>query len=272
MNDLLVNKPTLVQLNSLAQNPPHALLLVGPLGIGKLTLAKTWAKQLNSIAEVVEPEEKGTITIESVRNLYRKTSGRQRQRQVVIIDHAEGMSTEAQNAFLKLLEEPRQNVTFILTSPTADMLLQTIASRVQVVQVGVVTPVQLKEWALKQKPDLSDQDINQLLFIAQGRPATLVKVLQDTAILEQYKNIMQVAKRLLSDPTYDRLASVNELTKDRGLLIATLEAMATMTSMQLSRSPTDRWLSLAGALEKCLMSLSQNGNPRAQLVNLFLSY
>lgn len=272
MNDLLINKLTKLQLQSLAQNPPHAILFVGSSGIGKLTLAQAWAAELCKTTEFVGPSEKGSITIEVVRSLYRKTSGKQTEQQIIIVDHAETMSIEAQNAFLKLLEEPRKNVTFILTTPSLGMILQTIISRVQVVNIGLVSARDLKDWALKLKPDLNVQEIAQLLFIAQGRPAILRKVLNDNEVWEQHKTIMQTAKRLISDPTYDRLTSVNELAKDRGNLIATLEAMTTMTSMQLLKAPSERWLKLADSLDECLSSLAQNGNARAQLVNLFLSY
>ncbi|HSE29611.1 MAG TPA: AAA family ATPase [Candidatus Saccharimonadales bacterium] len=272
MHDLLINNFTKQTLQNIAKDPPHALLFAGPLGVGKLTLAKAWAKSLNAFAEVVEPEEKGSITIETVRSLYRKTSGKQAERQVIIIDHAETMGVEAQNAFLKLLEEPRQNVTFILTAISAQQLLATINSRLQTVSVNPVSPNDLKKLIAKKSPKLSPQETAQILFIAQGRPAILNRILADNTVLEQYKNIMQSAKKLISETQYDRLATVNDLVKDKGTLIATLEAMITMTAMQITKSPNERWFKLADSLEECLQSLLQNGNPRAQLVNFFLSY
>lgn len=269
---LLINKNTEVQLASLAKDPPHALLLVGLSGIGKLTLAQNFAKNFCKIPEIIEPDEKGTISIDTIRSLYRRTSVKQHETQAVIIDHAECLGTEAQNAFLKLLEEPRKNVLFILTSPSVEALLPTITSRVQTVQVWPLNDEILKDWLNSNKPNFSDQEKAQLLFIAQGRPATLAKIANDKNALEQYKQTMQQAKHLLTANSYERLVKVNQLTKDKTALFATLESMVTITQVQLMKNPSAVWISAANALERCLSSISKNGNPRAQLVQLFLSY
>lgn len=271
MNDLLLPPTLHAQLKALAKDPPHALLLVGPTGFGKRTLAYAWAKAF-AVPEVVEPDEKSTISIEAVRGLYRQTRSRKEGRQVVIIDHAEAMGIEAQNALLKLLEEPRAGVTFILTTPSLDALLPTIRSRTQVVTVRPLAITQLTEWAKKQNPAISAIDLAQFLFIAQGRPGVLATLLTNEEAVATLRARMQQAKALLAADPYERLAKVNELTKDRATLVATLEAMGVMVKLQLAKNNEAKWFKMADALEICLRRLAQNGNPRAQLTNFFLSY
>lgn len=140
---------------------PPALLLAGPHGIGKRRVAQALAEALNCLEPVatadgsgrdacgacgscrkiargmhpdvivVEPGESGTIKIEQVRDVidraqYRPFEGRRR---VVIVDEADAMVPQAQNALLKTLEEPPSGSVFILVSSVPDTLLQTVRSR-----------------------------------------------------------------------------------------------------------------------------------------------
>lgn len=274
MDDLLLHPRTKAELTALLHDAPHALLFVAPNGTGKFAVASAWARQLaaNAGVSTLAPDEKGTITIDATRALYQRTRAKQAGHQVVIIDHAEAMSGEAQNAFLKLLEEPRSGLTFIMTAPNADDLLPTIQSRVQVVQLYPVTTQALAGLAKKTKPGVDDQTLAQLLFVANGRPATLVAMLQDDAAFDHHKKIMQRAKLLLSSSQYERLSMVQELTKDKLELVVMLEAMAHMLKLQLTRDPAPQWVSVADNLQETLRRLRQNGNPRAQLVHLFMTY
>lgn len=270
MDDLLLSPQIKSHLSALLANPPHALLIVGTNGIGKFTVANAWASSLTPHVELLQPDEKGTISIESVRELYRRTRSKRDGHQVIIIDHAEAMGTDAQNAFLKLLEEPRDGVTFVLTAPNQDSLLPTITSRVQCLQINPTPTAQLADWGRSTKPAVSEQELAQLLFVAQGRPAVLKALLTQDGEFDNHKQVMQRAKQLLTATKYERLAQINDLIKDRPQLIATLEAMAHMTKMQIERTAEPRWLKLADGLQECLGRLSQNANPRAQLLRLFV--
>jgi replication-associated recombination protein RarA len=274
MDDLLLHPRTKAELTALLHDAPHALLFVAPAGFGKLTIARTWAQNIakNAAISVLEPDEKGTITIEATRTLYQRTRAKQDGWQVVIIDHAESMSPEAQNAFLKLLEEPRPNLTFIMTSPSTDVLLQTILSRLQVVTLLPVSAQTLMAHAKQLTPDIDAQTLQQQLFVANGRPAALVTMQQNPDSFDAYRQVMQRAKQLMSANIYERLVTVPELSKDREQAVATLEAMAHMLELQIKRDPSPKLIKLADNLQNCLARLRQNGNVRAQLTSLFMVY
>lgn len=267
-NDLLIHASTRRILDAYIAQPPHALLLVGPLGIGKLTLAVHWAKNLDDNPQIVAPDEKGSIGIETIRRLYRDARSKREGQQVIIIDHAEVMSLEAENALLKLLEEPRQGVSFILTATHTESLLPTIVSRTQQVTVRQLGNNDLVQMANKLDPDSRVQ----ALFIAQGRPATLAQLIETPVRFDQEKQFMRQAKQLLTAPSYERYLAISKLT-DRATCIATLSAMLQMVSLQIKRSADPKpWLQQATALEHALTQIQSNGNIRAQLLRLFSSY
>jgi DNA polymerase-3 subunit delta' len=80
---------------------------------------------------VLQPAESGSIKIEPVRDVidraqYRPFEGRRR---VVIIEHADALTDDAQSALLKILEEPPSGSVFLLVTSAPDALLATVRSR-----------------------------------------------------------------------------------------------------------------------------------------------
>ena len=144
---------------------PPSLILAGPEGVGKRLLAISTAQALNCLTPqtavqvqthtletdacgtcspcskiargvhpdvlVIEPGDTGSIKIDQVRDVidragYRPFEGRRR---VVIIDQADGLVAQAQNALLKTLEEPPSASAFLLVTSRPDALLPTVVSR-----------------------------------------------------------------------------------------------------------------------------------------------
>jgi DNA polymerase III gamma/tau subunit len=274
MDDLLLAPQTRRHIAAFAADPPHALLLVGVIGVGKRTVAHMVARQLTKkeLIATIEPDEKGTISIDTVRNLYQRTRSRQDGRQVVIIDHAEAMGIEAQNAFLKLLEEPREGVTFILTAPHSDALLPTISSRVQTMNVPKVAQAELQALVAQKGASLQPQELAQLLFVADGRPAILARLLDEPEAFAHYKQLMKQAKDMLAATPYERLALIHTIAKSRDDATMLLEAMARMLHIQILRQPNEQLIAFADGIQECLARLAQNGNPRAQLTSLFIRF
>ena len=145
---------------------PHALLVVGPEGSGKRTLATEIAAAANCFnAEVKIPgtklpcgactnckriysgsfpdvsilsrsSGKATIGVEELRDFREDMflSATESKYKFYIIEDANLMTPTAQNALLKVLEEPPSSVHIILLCTEADMILSTIKSRTQYVQ------------------------------------------------------------------------------------------------------------------------------------------
>lgn len=131
--------------NALAkQAESHAYLFLGQALVGKGTVARWFADKILGGAKAgrnfvwLDPE-KG-IQIADIRKLRSDLSltnpfGKYR---VAVLRKAERMTPDAQNAFLKVLEEPKTAVVFILTAETLKGLLPTVISRVQIVRFAPV--------------------------------------------------------------------------------------------------------------------------------------
>lgn len=214
-------------LASLEVNTPHALLLVGPKGIGLGTLAKHIAKQHGKTLAVITPTSKTTampsIAVDRIRELYTETRTRLDGTYFVVIEDADTMNQTAQNALLKLLEEPNESVKFILTSHSPDRLLPTIRSRVQSFTVPRVSAVD--SGRILTAAGITDaQDIQRLLYVAEGLPAELSRLASDSADFRALSERVQLARQLVTGTPYQRLALASSFGGDRQEAILLLEA------------------------------------------------
>jgi len=118
---------------------PHAFLFCGQEKLGKKQLAIDFAEYLIGDISETNPDfilleaEKKEIQIDQIRNLVQKLSFKPyvSDYKVAIVNKAHLMTREAQNCFLKFLEEPTEKTILILVTEYPSILLPTIISRVQ---------------------------------------------------------------------------------------------------------------------------------------------
>ncbi len=236
-NDLLIHPSTQTQLKAFAAKPSHALLLIGPSGSGKATLGRQLAAELlklpvdkldgsASFVWIQRVEGKQDIPIDAVRSLKKQLSlkvpGKNDIRRVVLLENAHYMNQEAQNAFLKSLEEPPQNTVFILTTISDIRLLPTVVSRAPAISVR---PVSLKT----AKNYFADKDgLEPAWVLSQGAPALLASLLSDDEEHE-LKATVSRAKEFLGKSRYERLLELNQLTSDKPALDGFLDALGRVT-------------------------------------------
>jgi DNA polymerase-3 subunit gamma/tau len=119
----------------------HAYLFTGPRGVGKTSIARIWAHEINNLPytddsshmDIIEIDAASNRRIDEIRELRDKvyiapTSAKYK---VYIIDEVHMLTKEAFNALLKTLEEPPAHVVFILATTDAHKLPETIVSRTQ---------------------------------------------------------------------------------------------------------------------------------------------
>jgi replication-associated recombination protein RarA len=241
MPDLVIHPTSKKILDILHHDLPQSLLISGQKGIGLLTIARQLSAR--NLAVELQPQdakgavdENGTISVEMIRRLYEQTRAKQTTRQVVIIDDADRMSHGAQSAFLKLLEEPGQHMAFVLTSHAPDRLLPTIRSRVQHTALRPATAEQTQQ--LIQALNVADPTKqSQLLYIANGLPAEIHRLIGDTGTFAARAAIIGDARELLQGTPYQKSLIVQKYRSDRPGALMLIDSAIAILRRTLSAKP-----------------------------------
>ena len=214
---------------------PHALLLSGSAGLGKLHFAQQLAlalmcdlnKQVTAEGAFavpcgqcngchlmnagthpdfrsVQPEADGKqISIDSIREVSRFLTLKSQfaPLQVVIVAPAEAMNHHAANSLLKTLEEPTPGSLLLLVTNRPDRLLPTIRSRCQLIEFSTPEPALALNWlearlADSEKPYTATRaDMERLLALAYGAPVLALQFAQN-GVLESYQQLLQSFEKL----------------------------------------------------------------------------
>jgi len=220
---------------------PHALLFYGQEQLGKKTLAIEFVKRLNcqekdvskrpcrvcrscqSIQKGVHPDfnlikpeiSSQGIQISQIRNLIWKLSlcSYAAPFKAAIIDKAHLMTPEAQNSFLKILEEPKGKTLLILITEYPEMLLPTILSRVQKIRFSLVKSKEIEGYLLKQ--GASQGDAGQLSSLSLGRPGIALNFLLNSQKLKNQEKIVSDLIKISNSDLAFRFQYAKNLSKER---------------------------------------------------------
>lgn len=267
---LYFNSHTKRQLQHLLAAMPQALLLTGEVGSGTYTTATYLAG--DTLAAVIAPldkteavnNESGTISVKRIRELYEQARGKSLTKRTFIIDNADKMSQSAQNAFLKLLEEPSSSVQFILTTHNESALLPTILSRVEKLHILPLSEEQSSE--LAHTLQLRGSKLQQALFVAAGRPAELARLAADTQYFETKASTMAAAKIFIMGSPLDKVGVAFTYATNRDQALALLTACRAILLHTNRRNPSLDTVKLLSKLLCASDAISANGNVKLHLM------
>jgi DNA polymerase-3 subunit delta' len=285
MEHLVLHERTRRDVAQFVTQPGHSLLLIGPRGSGKTTLAlELVAAVLGTAPEKLATHpyflhitpEKRSVPIEAIRGAQEfvrlRTTGNQPIRRAIMLDDAHCLTTEAQNAFLKLLEEPPADTLIVMTAAGQDSLLPTVLSRTQ--KITLKAPLQSD--LLAHFTTYSSSDITRAYHLSKGRPGLMTHILSgegDNPLLEY----VDVAKRIFQMTTFERLVLADQWSKKKEDLPSLLWAMQRVSDValyQAAQKDADkqvaRWQNTLKQILHTQDSLRANPQPKLLLTNLML--
>ncbi|MBO4692823.1 MAG: DNA polymerase III subunit delta' [Clostridia bacterium] len=218
---------------------PHAILIEGEAGCGKSELARFICKGIicrknnrpcgdcsgcrhfesgnhPDVLLVSPAKERKTVSVNQIREIIADAAilPQESDRKVFIIDPADIITPQAQNALLKVLEEPPESVVFILTAVSKNNLLSTIVSRCTVLTLGqpeksaaieYISSVSKKETEIiKEALNASHGSIGGALNILKRKSAT-----KSSDLADSFLNAVKSGNR------YELMRVVLPLEKDR---------------------------------------------------------
>ena len=205
----------------------HGYIFFGPQMVGKHLVAISLANYLEngkfepldeskvlSDAFFVKPDEGGSIGIDAMREikyfLWQKPN--RSSRRTVVIDRADALTTEAQNALLKITEEPPQSGLLFLVIKEPEMLNPTLRSRLQQIYFSNIPEDEIEGFLVKSKLAKAKEakDLAKQSFGQPGRAISLLRGESENEMVIKARELMEasplkrkdIIKNLLAKDTF----------------------------------------------------------------------
>jgi len=216
----------------------HAYCFVGPEHVGKeavatyltIRLLGVTEKQLATSADMTVVQRlfdektektKKDISIDQIKELSQflsRSALRAGGHKIAFIQEAERMSTSAQNALLKTLEEPTPKTHIFLFTTNDSFLLPTIRSRCHVIRFGSVD-ISLIEAYLKQL-GVAGSDASSLARLSRGLPGLAISWYHSNDEFIAYKEEVQLFVDLFGKTLHEKMKMVESMFSDKSDAVA----------------------------------------------------
>lgn len=256
--------------NTVAKGAPsHAYLICGDDGLGKKTFARYFAMTLlcmgeekpcgscNACKKMIDgihpdfklfegPVAKFSVHVELVRSIRNDCVIKPNESafKIYMLTNIQNMTDGAFNAFLKTLEEPPKNVIFLLTAPNANMLPETIVSRLTTIELFPLSDSEIVTAIKDRFLDLSEQTAAIIAMSAAGNLGKAIEQTQNTDFKQEQENTLEFCRLLAAKQEYPLLKFFNQFEKDKmaflGLLTITLSALRGAIHAQIKCTQIDK--------------------------------
>lgn len=223
-------------INRTNKDRPHAYLFVGPSGCGKTTLARILANMLKvSKYDYYEYNTANTRGIDTIREISDKAqfSPQIGDIKFYVIDEVHKLTNDAQNAILKLLEDPPDHCYFALATTDPGKLLKTIKTRCTTYEVKPLAApsiVKLLKFVLDQEgyEDYPPSILKEIAIVCDGCPRQALVLLDSviditdktkalaviSAVTETETNALELCRALLIRAKWSDIREIASGLKD----------------------------------------------------------
>ena len=218
----------------------QAYLFTGPKGIGRRTLALRFAQAINcqepptpgeacgicrackgilkseqaDLSILKRDPDRTRILIEQIRALQHTLAlaPYESKYRIALLINFQEATEEAQNALLKLLEEPPDRVILLLTAESAESLLPTISSRCEQIRLRPLKPVKLAE-ALEKVEGLKTAPVEQLAHLSGGCPGRAIELGRSGELFRKRRERIEEGLDLLHTGIVERFSYAEKTTR-----------------------------------------------------------
>ena len=206
LTEIIGNKSLIESLETILSRDdgiPSSFLLYGPSGCGKTTLARIIAKELNANEkDIKQLNISNTRGIDAARSIiemckFKPLGG---SKKVIVLNEVHKGTNEFFNAMLEILEEPPEQVHFILCTTEPEKLLKTIKTRCTEFRVSELTKNESKELLTRTLEgegvfDFPDRAIKAIIKVAEGCPREILKILDTVIDIEDDETLIAAIEK-----------------------------------------------------------------------------
>jgi len=265
----------------------QAWLILGPLNSGKRTVGLSFISDLlgtdvdqlqNNPYFMHIVDVKDAIGIEEIRNIHTflqlKTVGLSKTfNRAILIENIHFMTIPAQNALLKTLEEPPVGTAIVLTGIRSNNILTTIYSRTKHIDIFKPNHKDSAEYFDK----VYDKDFDKTYNISGGSVGLMSDLLNQGSNHPLFEQL-QLAKTLLTIPTYDKLLQRDTLAVDKEffksvvfVLVQISKSALLSASAKGNKKDISRWLRILKISSQTSSRLENSPNLKLLATDLLLN-
>lgn len=275
---MIVNPKTKLLLDSFINRPSSSVIVAGSVDSGSEQIVRDLTEHLldkQSRHNIVQlfPEDGKGIGVEQARNFKKSLTSLVKSKsdiaRVAIVWSADTATPEAQNSFLKLIEEPAKQTLLILQVSNSQKLLPTITSRCQTIPVLPITKEQAIEYG--KSAGLETGVIQKAMLITGGESKLFIDYLNKGS--DAVDKLLTDAKQFITAPVFDRLLQAKRYEKADSIheLLNNIEKLSAGGLHASKHDKMQRWVNILNEVKDCRDKLSRNVSPKLIYLRLCIS-